>query len=583
MNRGNSVRGVRLSLLIPTIIAFGFAIVLSFSALQGSSILRISHPFPLQPGFVFAQTSDGPVLRYSDDVGNPVFNQPGFTAEVVADGLSLPTTMAFLSQNDILVLEKDKGTVMRVIDGEVQPQPLLDVNVATEVERCMCGIAISQNNETGKTYVFLYYTEAQGEDGGAPIGNRLYRYELENGQPGGSIGADNIDSSPAASASSPSSAQLVNPTLLLDLPAVPGPRHNGGAITIGPDNNLYIPIGDTDKVTGGTTQTQNNDELPADGAGGILRVTQEGEPVLDPGTGSYILGDDYPLNLYYAYGIRNSFGIGFDPVTGNLWDSENGPGYGDEINLIYPGFNSGWNQIQGVWQRGDGDPREGQSTIASVQPEGLVDFDGNGQYQPPKLAFLYTIGPTALNFLDSTKYGAGYQNDLFLGDIHAGNLYHFSLNEDRTELLLPQPLIDRIADTDTESNSEAIVFATGFAGISDIEVSPYDGYMYVVSLGQGKIFRILPTADLDMSASGDSVPTFSFTSPETPLPPAEDETVEDVDEDSVDQIPEDESEDEDEEDEDEGNGKAAMITKMEMVPTIIENKAKNHGKLLLRL
>jgi aldose sugar dehydrogenase len=555
VNRSNSVRGVRLSLLIPTIIAFGFAIVLSFSALQDSNILRVSDSFLLQPGLVFAQTSEGPVLRYSDDVGNPVFNQPGFTAEVVAEGLSLPTTMAFLSQNDILVLEKDKGTVMRVIDGEVQPQPLLDVNVATEVERCMCGIAISQNNETVKTYVFLYYTEAQGEDGGAPIGNRLYRYELENGQPGGPIGADNIDSNSEASASSQSSAQLVNPTLLLDLPAVPGPRHNGGAITIGPDNNLYIPIGDTDKVTGGTTQTQNNDELPADGAGGILRVTQDGEPVLDPSTGSYILGDDYPLNLYYAYGIRNSFGIGFDPVTGNLWDSENGPGYGDEINLVYPGFNSGWNQIQGVWQRGEGDPREGQSTIASVQPEGLVDFEGNGQYQSPKLAFLYTIGPTSLNFLNSTKYGAGYQNDLFLGDVHAGNLYHFSLNEDRTELLLPQPLLDRIADTDPESNSEAIVFATGFAGISDIEVSPYDGYMYVVSLGQGKIFKILPTAELDMSASGDSVPTFSFTSPETPLPPAGDETVEDVDEDNVDQIPEDESEDEDEdEDEDEENG-----------------------------
>lgn len=520
---------------------------MSFSALQDPSILRLSHAFPLQPGFVFAQTSDGPVLRYSDDVGNPVFNQPGFTAEVVADGLSLPTTMAFLSQDDILVLEKDKGTVMRVIDGEVQPQPLLDVSVATEVERCMCGIAVSQNDETGKTYVFLYYTEAQGEDGGAPIGNRLYRYELENGQSGGTTGTANIDSSPGAPASSPSSGQLVNPKLLLDLPAVPGPRHNGGAITIGPDNNLYIPIGDTDKVTGGTTQTQNNDELPADGAGGILRVTQDGEPVIDPSTGSYILGDDYPLNLYYAYGIRNSFGIGFDPVTGNLWDSENGPGYGDEINLVYPGFNSGWNQIQGVWQRGEGDPREGQSTIASLQPEGLVDFDGKGQYQHPKLTFLYTIGPTALQFLDSTKYGAGYQNDLFLGDIHAGHLYHFNLNGNRTELMLPEPLIDRIADTDGESASEAVVFATGFAGISDIEVSPYDGYMYVVSLGQGKIFRLLPTADLDMSASGDSVPTISFSSPETTLPPVGDEAVEDVDEDNIDQSPEDESEDEDEE------------------------------------
>ncbi|MGB7883853.1 MAG: hypothetical protein WBL44_14085, partial [Nitrososphaeraceae archaeon] len=98
----------------------------SFPVLQDSNILSKSHSFSLQPAFVFAQSTDGPVLRYSDDVSNPAFTQPGFTTEVVADGLSLPTTMAFLSQNDILVLEKDKGTVMRVIDGEVQPQPLLD-------------------------------------------------------------------------------------------------------------------------------------------------------------------------------------------------------------------------------------------------------------------------------------------------------------------------------------------------------------------------------------------------------------------------------------------------------------------------
>jgi glucose/arabinose dehydrogenase len=378
--------------------------------------------------------------------------------------------------------------------------------------------------------VFLYYTEAQGEDGGAPIGNRLYRYELEGGESGSTTGVAGFDSnSSAPTSTSSAAAKLVNPQLLLDLPAVPGPRHNGGAITIGPDNNLYIPIGDTDKVTGGTTETQNNNELPADGSGGILRVTQDGEPVINPSTGSYILGDDYPLNLYYAYGIRNSFGIDFDPVTGNLWDSENGPGYGDEINLIEPGFNSGWNQIMGVWERGGGDPREGDSIIASAQPEGLIDFDGKGQYYPPKLAFLYTIGPTAIKFLDSTKYGAGYQNDLFLGDIHAGQIYHFSLDQDRTELLLPEPLNDKIADTDTESASEAIIFATGFAGISDIEISPYDGYMYVVSLGQGKIFKVLPTADLDMSASAGSVPTPPPTPPDTALPPVADEAEEDDD------------------------------------------------------
>ena len=62
------------------------------------------------------------------------------------------------------------------------------------------------------------------------------------------------------------------------------------------------------------------------------------------------------MNLYYAYGIRNSFGIDFDPVTGKLWDTENGPGYGDEINLVKPGFNSGWGKIQGMWTtEGGGD------------------------------------------------------------------------------------------------------------------------------------------------------------------------------------------------------------------------------------
>ena len=55
----------------------------------------------------------------------------------------------------------------------------------------------------------------------------------------------------------------------------------------------------------------------------------------------------HSLNKYYAYGIRNSFGIDFDPVTGNLWDTENGPGFGDEINLVEPGFNSGWSRVQG--------------------------------------------------------------------------------------------------------------------------------------------------------------------------------------------------------------------------------------------
>jgi hypothetical protein len=79
------------------------------------------------------------------------------------------------------------------------------------------------------------------------------------------------------------------------------------------------------------------------GSGGILRVTQNG------GVVEAILGNNHPLKMYDGYGLRNSFGIDFDPITSKLWDTENGPNYGDEINLVEPGFNGGWTKVQYVW------------------------------------------------------------------------------------------------------------------------------------------------------------------------------------------------------------------------------------------
>jgi glucose/arabinose dehydrogenase len=351
-----------------------------------------------------------------------------------------------------LVLEKEKGTVQRIVNGKLLPTPVLTVDVATEVERCMCGIAVSKS-DSGTVYVFLYFTEADGSGSSEPIGNRLYRYEWVNDQ-------------------------LVNPILLLDLPATPGPRHNGGVVRIGPDNNVYVIIGDVD---GHETLAQNQESgEEADGTSGILRITQDGKPV-----GSSILGDSYPLNLYYAYGIRNSFGFDFDPVNGNIWDTENGPGYGDEINLVEPGFNSGWLEITGMSSNADD---------FDLEEDGLVSFDGKGEYSDPEYEWTVTLGPTALKFLNSDKLGAEYVNDVFVSDVVTGRIYHFDLNEDRTELVLEGPLADKVAET-RDTGIEDIVFAEGFGGITDLEVGP-DGYLYVVSLGHGSIYRILPAADV---------------------------------------------------------------------------------------
>ena len=82
--------------------------------------------------------------------------------------------------------------------------------------------------------------------------------------------------------------------------------------------------------------------------------------------GNGLLGETHPLNMYYAYGIRNGFGMDFDPVTGNLWDTENGPRYGDEINLVEPEFDSGWMQINGL-----------ASDDPEFDPADLEDFTEN--------------------------------------------------------------------------------------------------------------------------------------------------------------------------------------------------------------
>ena len=409
-------------------------------------------------------------IPHEEAMDIPTVNDENLRVELVSSGLDFPTSMAFLGPEDILVLEKNKGTVQRIKNSVMFEEPVLDENVANEAESGMGGISISEQN--GHTDVFLYYTEAEKEDGGRPIGNRLYKYQFDEGT-------------------------LVNRQRLLDLPATPEPRHNGGALTVGPDNDIYLPIGDVGFMDG---QISNNDDgPPPDGRGGILRVKQQDEAVGtrvngDDGENNDennsidgILGDEDPLNKYYAYGIRNSFGIDFDPVTGKLWDTENGPNFGDEINLVEPGFNSGWNRVQGFWENDEGN----RGDVAPSDPEGLVSFGDKGKYSTPELTWINRVAPTALKFLDSDRLGNEYRNDIFVSEFNYGRIYHFDLESTRTELLLDERLQDKIVDNSGEI--ERHIFGQGFGAITDMEVSP-DGNLYILSNYEDKkgvLFRIV--------------------------------------------------------------------------------------------
>ena len=144
-------------------------------------------------------------------------------------------------------------------------------------------------------------------------------------------------------------------------------------------------------------------------------------------------GNKFPLNMYYAYGMWNSFRIDFDPVTGKLWDTENGLVFGDEINLVEPGFNSGYNKIDGTWLRGYSTDQT-ERHVAPLHPYNLVDFGSKGKYLIPKFTWFRSVGLTAIKFLNSDKLGRYYHDDMFVGDIINGNIYHYKLNKQRTTI-----------------------------------------------------------------------------------------------------------------------------------------------------
>jgi aldose sugar dehydrogenase len=272
---------------------------------------------------------------------------------------------------------------------------------------------------------------------------------------------------------------LVNGNMVLDLPADPGPGHNGGKIEADKNGNLYAVIGDLFREG----QLQNVPEGPAaEDSSVIIRITQDGSAVAD---NPFFNSSNEWMQKYYGYGIRNSFGLAIDPISGLLWDTENGDESYDEMNIVRSGFNSGWNKIMGPLSHSDIEQ-------ADLEEE-LMIFEGS-KYADPVFSWEESVGVTDLEFLNSTALGPKYAYNLFVGDINNGNLYYFELNDNRKGIKfdaneLEEDLTDQVADDDKELSH--IVFGSGFEeGITDIESGP-DGFLYVLTFN-GSIYRILP-------------------------------------------------------------------------------------------
>ena len=133
-----------------------------------------------------------------------------------------------------------------------------------------------------------------------------------------------------------------------------------------------------------------------------------------------------------------------------------------------------------------------RSELPGLNPN-LTQFGDRGQYSAPEFVWNETVAPSAIKFLNSQKYGKKYLNDLIVGDFKFGNLYHFDLNKNRTELLLKGELSDKIANYQKEL--EKSLLGQRFGKITDLEVGP-DGYLYVLALNgdRASLFKIIPSS-----------------------------------------------------------------------------------------
>ena len=359
----------------------------------------------------------------------PIIYDDDYMVEKFATGLQYPTTMYFVG-DDILVLEKNTGKVIRISDnGVLYNEPALDVPVIQDNEAGLLGIVYLSN------HVYLSFTESlSGFDkrDRENARNAVYQYDW-NGE------------------------KLTNPILIKELPGHLSSIHHGGIITTSLNNEIYFVIGDQEQ----RTIFQN---IPIDATyetGSIFKIDTESKNSVE----------------LFAVGIRNSFGLAVDPVTGYLWDTENGIDKFDEINLVKPGFNSGWISIMGPSYRVDVD----LSTLNQKPFENFV-------YSDPEFSWHVTVAPTAIAFPDKDSFER-YSDWLFVGDYNNGRIYNFQLNSDRTGFVFyNQKLSDLVLDDNDEVDE--ILFAEGFQGVTDIKF--HDGAMYVVVIGDGSIYKISP-------------------------------------------------------------------------------------------
>lgn len=479
-------------------------------------------------------------LAGADTIPVTILDPNLVVSTVLSAGITQPIGIVFLGANDFFVLEKASGQIKRVIGGVVQAAPVLDLAVNSNSERGLLSMVLHPNFPA-TPFAYVRWTESStGADSAVALevpllGNRVDRFVWNGTTFTQDINIIKLRSLQTDNIPVPGHPGTANPGA--------NGNHNGGVLRFGPDGKLYLFMGDQGRrgqlqnlpngpfLTAPLVDDTYGGPAPDDAhfTGVIVRLNPDGttppdNPFFAAGAA---IGGAIGANIQkiYSYGHRNGFGMAFDPVSGALWETENGDDAYSELNRVVPGMNGGWVQFAGPLSRlldwkliettqyPPGGPGALQQTRypptrAAYSPAlalaRMFTLPGS-TYRDPDLSWKYEIGPAGTAFVNGNALGPEYNGTLWFGSARSfqqvggtgGSLYRFKLTTDRMHVDVSSDprLADRVADNLFRAQkfegteSETLIIGQGFGTTTDIEQGP-DGNLYVVSITDNAIYKI---------------------------------------------------------------------------------------------
>ena len=366
------------------------------------------------------------VILTSSTWANAQIVEPGFESEVVAEGLVLPTAIAFTPDGRIFVAQKG-GSIRIIQNGELLDEPLVTLtDVNNFGDRGLLGLAVDPNfAQNGYIYVSYTHENTPGVNVAGSKTGRIVRLTVFGnsanefsrrvlvGSVGGTIGATSCDDYDVTADCIPSDSNT----------------HSVGGLRFGPDGMLYATLGDGADFVAVDPRALRAQDLDSLG-GKVLRINRDGT---GPTDNPFYTGDPNDnRSKVYALGVRNAFRFNFHPTTGQLYIGDVGWGDYEALYRGVPGANYGWPCLEG--------------SNASA-----YDCEPSSPVTDPFYEYSHGADGAAIiagAFPSSGAYPAQYDNSFFMADYALRWIKRLELDSSGTEVIRLEDFADNVFPVD---------------------------------------------------------------------------------------------------------------------------------------